>query len=141
MNRKTALRDQLHRAFDRNTDPSACPGVLLVVLQHQVFPRMQIGGLLIAVIEIHAGLRERRCHLLQLLLLKLRIAGQILPLPPSFCARTLLVPLVRQAHPTSASAPLMTLPIRKQKMKKTKTNPTRPARNTTMPLTLTSVVS
>ena len=55
--RQAALCDQLHRALNRNADRPRLSIYQAVVLQQQVFPRMQVRGGLVAVVDVQPRLQ------------------------------------------------------------------------------------
>ena len=74
--RQSALRNQLHRPLDRNPYLALRLVNPAVVVQQQIFARMQVGHVLVAVV----GLQPRRGELLRQfrdLVLHLRVGGQV----------------------------------------------------------------
>src|ERR1700722_4115408 len=70
-----------------------------VVVEQQIFLSVQIRSGLIPVIDIKPWLRKSRGHLLELLLLHLRVAGEVLPFTLGrlrSCERRQLIPLRRR---------------------------------------------
>ena len=133
--RQSVLRDDLHRPVDGNSHLALLlihPGV---VIQQQIFAGVQVGDILVAVV----GLQLRRREALP----SSREAAAA-PAPrsipdscPCLSASLELVPLVRRPVVLHQRA-LITLPMPKQKTKKTPTNTNSEIRKTTMPPTLTS---